>query len=118
MLNAKQRQQFAVKEGRGRDEEVKGMGDEIDSDIDQDLVDESDDEPDTINDDVNKGMQQDDDMSDGSESDLDSEDDDNRGHQGDRLQVSHALDIPEGLHIPVVSQLAKESAKRDAKSKA
>jgi len=35
----------------------------------------------------------------------------------DRLQVTKGIDIPFGINIPIVSQLAKEAHQREAKSK-
>ena len=52
-----------------------------------------------------------DDSSSGDDSDSDGEDDHNRGV--DSLQVKRGIDIPSGVHIPVISQLAKEAQKRD-----
>ena len=47
-------------------------------------------------------------------SDQDSDDDDDSDDEGprgvDKLQVSQGIDIPFGVNIPVVSQLAKQNA--------
>lgn len=57
------------------------------------------------------------DMSDSDDSDSD-DDSEDEGPQGvDRLQVSQGIDIPFGLKIPIVSQLAKEARLREIKSK-
>lgn len=83
--------------------------------MDSDL--ESDDE---IKDDADKdqAMKNDDDedmSSDDSESEEEDEDEGPRG--ADRLQIAAGIDIPFGLKIPIVSQLAKEAAMREAKNK-
>ena len=49
------------------------------------------------------------------ESDSDGEGDGGRGV--DRLQVNQGIDIPSGIHIPMVSQLAKEAQARDRATK-
>ena len=88
--------------------EVDSDGDDIE-DLDSDMMEE---------DEAIKGMQAEADMS---GSDQDSEDDDDSEDEGprgvDRLQVSQGIDIPFGVNIPVVSQLAKEAQRREAKSK-
>jgi len=59
----------------------------------------------------------------GDDSDMDSSDEDasdmeDEGHRGvDKLQVSNGIDIPQGINIPVVSQLAKEAYRREQKNK-
>ena len=59
----------------------------------------------------------------GDDSDMDSSDEDasdmeDAGTRGvDKLQVSNGIDIPEGINIPVVSQLAKEAYRREQKNK-
>jgi len=56
------------------------------------------------------------------ESDSDEEDSEQEGGEDqprgvDRLQVANAIDIPQGVNIPVVSHLAKEAYKREQKTK-
>ena len=50
---------------------------------------------------------------DGSSSEDESDSDGEDGRGVDRLQVARGIDIPSGVHIPIVSQLAKEAQKRD-----
>jgi len=49
-----------------------------------------------------------------SDDDSDAEIEDDDGPRGvDRLQIAHGIDIPCGVNIPIVSQLAKEAYKRE-----
>ncbi len=61
------------------------------------------------------------DQSDLSSDDGDDSDNEEKGREGprgvDKLQIAHGIDIPQGVNIPVVSQLAKEAYKREQKSK-
>ena len=59
----------------------------------------------------------DDDADSSSDDDSDSDGEGDGGRGVDRLQVNRGIDIPSGVHIPMVSQLAKEDQARDRATK-
>jgi len=90
-------------------------------DSDGDEITDDEDEDDAMGAEENLVMSQhrqageDSDMDSSDEDGSDMEDEDRRGV--DKLQVSNGIDIPQGINIPVVSQLAKEAYRREKKNR-
>ena len=107
--NAKERQRFAATSGGAA---------AVDAEADKEMMDEDSDEMSEGDDDDAMEVEGPQGASDAEDESVDSDDSDADGDEDgprgvDRLQIANGIDIPQGINIPVVSQLAKEAYKRE-----
>ena len=89
-----------------------------DTEADKEMMDEDSDEMSEGDDDDAMEVEGPQGASDAEDESVDSDDSDADGDEDgprgvDRLQIANGIDIPQGINIPVVSQLAKEAYKRE-----